>query len=57
MITATPTCRLKSTMTVFMTLGTRCRAMIRNLLMPLISASFTKSRSRSARTSPRATRE
>src|SRR5262249_42720881 len=57
MMTATPTCRLKSTMTVFMTLGSKCRVMIFTLLMPLTSASFTKSRSRSVKTSPRATRE
>ena len=57
MMTATPTCRLKSTMTVFMTLGTRCRQMILDFLTPLISASRTKSRSRSASTSPRTARE
>ena len=57
MMTAIPTCRLKTTMTVFMTLGIRCRQMIVRLPIPLISASFTKSRSRSASTSPRTARE
>ena len=57
MITATPTCRLNSTITVFITFGSRWRKMMRVLAMPLISASRTKSRSRSASTSPRTARE
>ena len=46
MITATPTCKLNTTITVLMTLGKMCRKMILSFLTPLISASFTKSRSR-----------
>src|SRR5262249_50965163 len=57
MMTAMPTCKLNSTMTVFMTLGMRCRKMMVSLPIPLISASLTKSRSRSDSTSPRTTRE
>ena len=44
-------------MTVFITFGIKCRQMIVSLPMPLISASLTKSRSRSVSTSPRTARE
>ena len=56
MITAIPTCKLNTTITLLMTLGRMCRKIILTFFTPLISASFTKSRSRIASTSPRATR-
>src|SRR6266850_1658419 len=52
----TPTVRLASTVAVFMTFGRMWRLITRHLLAPAISASFTNSRSRRVRTSPRMTR-
>src|SRR5262249_4977548 len=55
MITATPTCRLNSTMTVFMTLGTRWRKTMASLPVPVVSAIFTKAHPQFGSTSPRYT--
>jgi hypothetical protein len=53
MIIATPMVKLNSTITVFVTLGTICHQIMRSVLAPFTSASWTKYRSRRLSTSDR----